>query len=70
MDFKINRINEVPNIENQKQVEKVQDDTFKFTLISKIDESSLREKLAVMIGEIEKISHVVTGFFSVGILSD
>ncbi|MCT4597105.1 MAG: YaaR family protein [Vallitalea sp.] len=52
MDLKINSVN-MPNINDSiNKSDKKTNEEFKFTLLSKIDESSLQEKLNVMIHDI------------------
>jgi uncharacterized protein YaaR (DUF327 family) len=52
MDLKINSVN-MPNINDSiNKSDKKTNEEFKFTLLSKIDESSLQEKLNVMIQDI------------------
>lgn len=51
MDIKVNEVSEVQRAEAKKQVEKG-DGSFKFTLISNIEERDLQEKLQGMMEEI------------------
>lgn len=54
MDIKINELSAI-NVTKQQQVSAPHDDTFKFTLISNIEEKDLQDKLKVMMEEIGKL---------------
>ena len=52
MDMNVNRISEITQTESVKRTESVSNDQFKFTLLSKVEETELRDKLNGMIESI------------------
>lgn len=51
MDIRVNEAAQIQNIENKQQVNNT-DDSFKFTLISNIEEKDLKDKLQTMMEDI------------------
>ena len=51
MDLKVNNVAPVNQVTETEQVQK-SDDTFKFTLVSKIDDANLKEKLSGLMDQI------------------
>jgi len=51
MDLKVNNVAPVNQVTETEQVQK-SDDTFKFTLVSKIDDANLKEKLSRLMDQI------------------
>ena len=51
MDIKVNNVAPVNQVTETEQVQK-SDDTFKFTLVSKIDDANLKEKLSGLMDQI------------------
>ncbi|MCR4781698.1 MAG: YaaR family protein [Lachnospiraceae bacterium] len=54
MDMRINEAQMVSKLEPQKEVAEKQDDKFKFTLASKIDDKELEEKLTNLMNQIDE----------------
>lgn len=52
MDMKINSVNRPQKSDTVTRADQKDQESFKFTLLSKIDESSLQDKLKLMIGDI------------------
>lgn len=53
MDLKVNNVTPVNQVTETEQVQK-SDDTFKFTLVSKIDDANLKEKLSGLMDQINE----------------
>lgn len=53
MDLKVNNVAPVNQVTETEQVQK-SDDTFKFTLVSKIDDANLKEKLSGLMDQINE----------------
>lgn len=53
MDLKVNNVTPVNQVTETEQVQKG-DDTFKFTLVSKIDDANLKEKLSGLMDQINE----------------
>ena len=62
MDIKVNDVAKTQQVET-KQAEKPHDDSFKFTLISNIEEKDLQEKLRGMM-DMKKYRELVKGFMN------
>lgn len=52
MEMKINSVNRPQKSDSVTRADQKDQESFKFTLLSKIDEASLQDKLKVMIGDI------------------
>lgn len=52
MDIKISQLNQVTNQTDVSQVNQISDEEFKFTLMSKIEEDGLQERLSAMFDDI------------------
>lgn len=52
MDINVNQVSEIQNVQTTKKAENTTGDEFKFTLLSKVEEAELKEKLNSMIDSI------------------
>ena len=53
MDIKVNAVSQIANTETTQKVQQ-SDGSFKFTLVSHIEDAALKEHLAVLMGEIDE----------------
>ncbi len=54
MDLRVNELSQIQNVDNKPEVNSNDDGSFKFTLISSIEEKDLQEKLRSMMDDINK----------------
>lgn len=54
MDLRVNELSQIQNVDNKPEVNSNDDSSFKFTLISSIEEKDLQEKLRSMMDDINK----------------
>ncbi len=54
MDLRVNELSQIQNVDNKPEVNSNGDGSFKFTLISSIEEKDLQEKLRSMMDDINK----------------
>lgn len=60
MDIKVNEVQAITKVENKKEPVSQNDDKFKFTLASKIDDKEFKEKLTALMQDIDEQGKKIT----------